>query len=215
MNGWQALQGGRCEDAWICPISIQYDKVIETETYVNELLGNPKEKETLTGLLSNSRLLQLKMGRIDVRFQKPFSLKSYLASETTRRAALPAAKPVPSSSLLSENAPQPLLAQPSSDQQSAQQKREQNVLLRALGYQIMSDINKVSVIMPAALVGTVMLTIRGRGVGRSELIRRVATLRGMIESRGGRVAEFAGMKLESVVDRFVLLISRFRPCGGD
>lgn len=63
-----ALDRGRTEDVWICPISLQYDKVrrplplrsarraelirtlrsqvIETESYVNELLGNPKEKET-------------------------------------------------------------------------------------------------------------------------------------------------------------------------
>lgn len=151
---------------WICPISIQYDRVIETESYVNELLGNPKEKETLRGLLMNTRLLQLKMGRIDVRFQEPFSLKGYLDSERTRRASLPIVA-IPSSSLLVSTAPQPLLAAGpvGADQKTALQlaeRAEQNVMLRALGYKILSDINKVSVIMPASLISTVMLTIRGR-----------------------------------------------------
>ena len=41
----EALESGKMEDCWLCPISLQYDKVIETESYVNELLGNPKEKE--------------------------------------------------------------------------------------------------------------------------------------------------------------------------
>ena len=41
----EALESGKIEDCWLCPISLQYDKVIETESYVNELLGNPKEKE--------------------------------------------------------------------------------------------------------------------------------------------------------------------------
>ncbi|CAG8741860.1 4460_t:CDS:2, partial [Acaulospora morrowiae] len=59
------ILSGRAKDCWIVPVSIQYDKVIETESYVNELLGNPKERESLWGLVNNTRLLQLKMGRID------------------------------------------------------------------------------------------------------------------------------------------------------
>lgn len=55
--------------------------------------------------------------------------------------------------------------------------------------------------MPAALVGCILLTIRGRGVGRAELIDRVGWLKSAIEVRGGRVAEFAGMNIEEVVDR--------------
>lgn len=55
--------------------------------------------------------------------------------------------------------------------------------------------------MPAALVGSILLTIRGRGVGISELYKKVAWLRQAIEVRGGRVAEFAGMDIEQVVDR--------------
>lgn len=128
----EALTAGRCEDVWICPISIQYDRVIETDSYINELLGNPKEKETLTGLLLNTRLLQLKMGRIDVRFQEPFSLKLYLEQEKARRAALPIVA-APSSGLLSANARQPLLAVGGNvDQRSADQKAEQNVMLRGM-----------------------------------------------------------------------------------
>jgi glycerol-3-phosphate O-acyltransferase len=127
-------------------------------------LGNPKEKETLTGLLMNTRLLQLKMGRIDVRFQEPFSLKGYLVAERERRASLPI---VEASTLLNSTAPQPLLAAGpigNGQKTAAQlaQRAEQNIMLRALGYKILSDINKVSVIMPASLISTVMLTIRGR-----------------------------------------------------
>jgi hypothetical protein len=60
--------------------------------------------------------------------------------------------------------------------------------------------------MPAALIGSVLLTIRGRGVGRRELIKRVAWLRSAIEARGGRVAEFAGMDIEQVVDRALVVL---------
>ncbi|KAK4054685.1 hypothetical protein OIO90_003497 [Microbotryomycetes sp. JL221] len=177
-----AINNGRTEDVMICPISLQYDKVIETESYVNELLGNPKEKETLTGLLLNTRVVQLKLGRIDVRFQKPFSLKGWMQEQNVRRSET---RPV--------DAPR-------------DERKEQGILLRALGYQVLSDINKAAVIMPAGLVGACMLTIRGRGVGKSELIQRVNWLRSAIEKRGGRVADFAGMDVESVVDRALMVL---------
>ncbi|CAG8779796.1 17198_t:CDS:1, partial [Dentiscutata erythropus] len=51
---------GRTEDCWILPVSLQYDKIVETEAYVNELLGNPKKKETLWSVVTNNRLMQLK-----------------------------------------------------------------------------------------------------------------------------------------------------------
>jgi glycerol-3-phosphate O-acyltransferase len=74
-------------------------------------------------------------------------------------------------------------------------------LLRTLGFKVLSDINAVSVVMPTALIGTVLLTLRGRGVGISELIRRVDWLTERIRAKGGRVAHFAGAPTSVVVDR--------------
>ncbi|KAF9974420.1 hypothetical protein BGZ73_002188 [Actinomortierella ambigua] len=171
----EAMHSGRAEDCYIVPISIGYDKVIETETYISELLGIPKEKESLWGVITNSRLLQLKMGRIDVRFARPYSLRQFMNQELERRQLTMA------------------------DEQSAQDAKSQ--LLKALGYKVLADINSVSVVMPTALVGTVILTLRGRGVGRSELIRRVDWLKREILNKGGRVANFSGMETGEVVDR--------------
>ncbi|CAG8507080.1 11866_t:CDS:10 [Ambispora leptoticha] len=168
------ILSGRAKDCWIVPMSIQYDKVIETESYYNELLGNPKEKESLWGVVTNTRLLQLKMGRIDVRFAKPYSLQSFLKEQINRRNYI----------------------DPTQDQQKI-------ILLRALGYRVLSDINAVSVVMPTALVGTVILTLRGRGVGRNELIRRVEWLRSAIRAKGGRVDDFGNMTIGEVVDSLV------------
>jgi glycerol-3-phosphate O-acyltransferase len=57
--------------------------------------------------------------------------------------------------------------------------------------------------MPTALVGTVILTLRGRGVGQEELVRRVTWLRREILMKGGRVADFAGTPTTVVVARAV------------
>lgn len=55
----------KATDCWILPVSVQYDRVIETETYVDELLGKPKEKESLKQLITGGGgKLQLKLGML-------------------------------------------------------------------------------------------------------------------------------------------------------
>jgi glycerol-3-phosphate O-acyltransferase len=60
--------------------------------------------------------------------------------------------------------------------------------------------------MPTGLVGTVLLTLRGRGVGRNELIRKVVNLRNEIIKRGGSVAELGSAEYAEVVDRAVKVL---------
>ncbi|KAJ3227899.1 hypothetical protein HK099_008309 [Clydaea vesicula] len=166
----------RIKDCIIVPMSIGYDKVIEASGYINELLGTPKEKESLLQLLSNFNILSLKWGRIDVRFAEPFSLKDYIHSQIERRG--------PS-------------FQPSSS------PADKDLLLQSLGFRVLGDINEVSVVMPTALVGTVLLTLRGRGVGRDELIRKVNWLKREILKKNGRVADFGTMSTGEIVDRAI------------
>ncbi|KAI9840343.1 MAG: hypothetical protein M1837_001761 [Sclerophora amabilis] len=172
------ILSGRIEDAIICPVSTQYDKVIETEGYVNELLGVPKQKENLMDFLSASSVLSLRLGRVDVRFHEPWSLKEFITQQQTRPE-------IPGKIDMSRT-----------DHQEVRTR-----LLRTLGYRVLSDINDVSVVMPTALIGTVLLTLRGRGVGKSELVRRVEWLSDRVRAKGGRVAHFAGLPTGVVVDR--------------
>ncbi|OAP57231.1 hypothetical protein AYL99_07969 [Fonsecaea erecta] len=172
-----SVLSGRTEDAYVCPVSLQYDKVIEVDSYVNELLGNPKQKENLADFISASSVLSLNLGRIDCRFHEPWSLKEFIKEQQARQT--PAT-----------------LAETASSSSNARIR-----LLRTLGYRVLSDINAASVIMPTALVGTVLLTIRGRGVGKSELIRRVDWLCRRIKANGGKVADFRGMPTSYVVER--------------
>ena len=174
-----SVLSGRTEDAYICPVSLQYDKVIEVDSYVAEMMGKPKEKENLADFLSASSVLSLNLGRIDCRFHEPWSLKEFITEQQGRQ-----------------------------DQRdgldfgaSARNSETRTRLLRTLGYRVLSDINAVSVAMPSAVVGTVLLTLRGRGVGKSELIRRVDWLCARIRANGGKVADFHGMSTEQVVDR--------------
>ena len=174
-----SVLSGRVEDAIICPVSTQYDKVVETESYISELLGQPKPKENLQDFLSASSVLSLKLGRVDVRFHEPWSLRAFINGQQARQGQTSPVKGLP----------------------SVQDQEYRTRLLRTMGYKVLSDINAVSVVMPTALIGTVLLTLRGRGVGKSELIRRVEWLSDRVRNKGGRVAHFAGAPTEVVVDR--------------
>lgn len=174
-----SILSGRVEDTIICPVSTQYDKVIETEGYVTELLGVPKKKENLADFLSASSVLSLKLGRVDVRFHEPWSLKEFIQTQQSRTTAIP--KGI--------------------DLKGTIDAATKQKLLRTMGYKVLSDINAVSVVMPTALIGTVLLTLRGRGVGQAELVRRVEWLSDRVRSKGGRVAHFGSTPTSAVIDR--------------
>lgn len=174
-----SVLSGRVDDAIICPVSTQYDKVVETESYISELLGQPKPKENLQDFLSASSVLSLKLGRVDVRFHEPWSLRAFIDSQQARAEKTSAV-----------DAPAKLTS-----------PKSRTRLLRTLGFKVLSEINVVSVVMPTALIGTVLLTLRGRGVGKSELIRRVEWLSERVRTKGGRVAHFGGAPTEMVVNR--------------
>jgi glycerol-3-phosphate O-acyltransferase len=174
-----SILSGRVEDTIICPVSTQYDKVIETEGYVGELLGVPKKKENLADFLSASSVLSLKLGRVDVRFHEPWSLRQFIQDQQARTTGVP--KGI--------------------DMKSINDPATRQKLLRTMGYKVLSDINAVSVVMPTALIGTVLLTLRGRGVGKAELIRRVEWLSDRVRSKGGRVAHFGNAPTSVVIER--------------
>ncbi|KAK3044919.1 hypothetical protein LTS18_015040, partial [Coniosporium uncinatum] len=173
-----SVMSGRVKDAIVCPVSTQYDKVIEVDSYISELLGQPKRKESLSEFLSASSILSLKLGRVDVRFHEPWSLRGFIDEQLSR---LP--------TQIDDTTP------------LTRQSEVRLRILRTMGYRVLKEINDVSVVMPTALIGTVLLTLRGRGVGKSELIRRVEWLSERVKSQGGRVAHFAGLPTSTVVER--------------
>ncbi|KAI5363226.1 putative phospholipid/glycerol acyltransferase, glycerol-3-phosphate acyltransferase-like protein [Septoria linicola] len=171
-----SLLSGRVEDAIVCPVSTQYDKVIEVDSYISELLGQPKKKEDLSSFLSASNVLSLKLGRVDVRFQKPWSLRGFIDEQSSRLGK-------------------------DTSLQGTYDANLRRRLLTTFGYKVLSDINEVSVVMPTALVGTVLLTLTGRSVGRTELMRRVEWLSDRVKAQNARVAHFARTPTEQVVDK--------------
>ncbi|KIH92310.1 hypothetical protein SPBR_02324 [Sporothrix brasiliensis 5110] len=226
-----SLLSGRVDDTIIIPVSTQYDKVIETEGYVTELLGQPKKAENLSDFLTGgSSVLSLKLGRVDVRFHEPWSLRSFIDEQLVRLTGQPSApRPTPAqprggrrssrTKSTTKSATGPGLKETAASDASAStpppnpsapplDPAVRQKLLRTLGYKVLADINDVSVVMPTALIGTVLLTLRGRGVGKSELIRRVQWLTTRIRAKGGRVAHFHSASLPDIIDRALEVLGK-------
>ena len=77
----QAYKKKACEDLAAIPVYIGYDRVIEEESYLRELGGVPKKKETTSGVIRSRRFLRKRYGRVYVNVGEPIFLKSYLTAQ--------------------------------------------------------------------------------------------------------------------------------------
>lgn len=81
-------------------------------------------------------------------------------------------------------------------------RKDKQLLLQTFAYRVLAEINQVTVLMPTAIVGTIILTLRGRGVGKDELVRRVDWLREQIISRSpDALADWHPTPTTYIVDR--------------
>jgi glycerol-3-phosphate O-acyltransferase len=177
-----AFFAGKLKDAYIVPVWIGYDKVIETEGYIQEMLGRAKPPESLLQLLRAIELLKLNFGALEVRFGEAYSLKEAVGREEATRG-LQLYTPGPEETRL----------------------RARRQLVNVLAYQTMYKINMVSAALPTSLVVTVLLTHEGRGLSKTQLVQRVAWLRQEITKRGGTVCHLQGNPA-SVVDQVAVLL---------
>ena len=79
------------------PVYIGYEKLMEGKSYIGELSGKPKEKESLLGLLRGLKVLRQRYGHVALNFGEPIELNPLLdAASADWRAATsadPDAKP--------------------------------------------------------------------------------------------------------------------------
>eukprot|EP00931_Biecheleriopsis_adriatica_P103257 TRINITY_DN78116_c0_g1_i1.p1 TRINITY_DN78116_c0_g1~~TRINITY_DN78116_c0_g1_i1.p1 ORF type:complete len:751 (+),score=121.99 TRINITY_DN78116_c0_g1_i1:267-2255(+) len=166
------ILSGVVDDAYVVPVSIYYDRVMETRTYVSELMGKKKRRESLLGLLGQGKHLlampRSRYGNIHVCFAPGFSIKSYVEQHLALQRCSSRAR-----ANFDPGVPE-----------------DKAVLLKALAYHVLEEINRVSSVTPSALVGTVLLCSNGRGVGRAELVRKVDWLRKEVVRSGGHMSRF-------------------------
>ena len=75
-----AYNEGYCDDMIFVPTSICYDRIIEEKSYIKEIAGHSKENENFKQILKARHLLNIKYGKIYLRFDKPLSAREYFES---------------------------------------------------------------------------------------------------------------------------------------
>jgi glycerol-3-phosphate O-acyltransferase len=144
------------------PISIGYELIVEQQSYMEELGGAEKQKENIGGLLKTPEVLRSRYGRLYIQFGEvmPFDKLVEDALGTGGKA-----------SRLSELSPS-----------------NRRNLVQRIGHRATYEINRVTVVTPAALVSTCFMVHRRRGISRAQLAEQATQLRDVLRRMGARLA---------------------------
>ena len=129
------------------PIYIGYERLVEGRTYIGELSGRPKEKESILGMLRTLPELRSRFGKVYVSFGEPLPLDNLLARHLpgwNRQQTLTEEKPAWLSPLCND-----------------------------LAHQIMTRINAAACVTPVNLLGTVLLATPRQRMGEGDLVRQL------------------------------------------
>ncbi|MCA9612240.1 MAG: hypothetical protein KC586_05730, partial [Myxococcales bacterium] len=152
----------RRKKVFFVPVSIGYERIIEERSYVHELGGGEKQKENVGGLLKTSQVLRSKYGRLYVQFGKVLSFDDVL---------------------------QWTLGEERAQSREDITPPERRALVQRVGHRVTYQIDRVTVVTPAALVASALLVHQRRGIARSSLIERSSMLLASLRRQGARVAD--------------------------
>lgn len=68
---------GEISDITICPVSVSYERVLEEQLFVYELLGVPKPKESTKGFFKALKIIDEQFGKMYLDFGEPISVKEF------------------------------------------------------------------------------------------------------------------------------------------
>jgi glycerol-3-phosphate O-acyltransferase len=129
------------------PIYFGYERLVEARTYVGELSGRPKQKESILGMLRTLPELRSRFGKVYVSFGEPLPLDDLLASHV----------------------PDWSRSQPVTEDKPAWLPP----LCADLAHRIMQRINAAACVTPVNLIGTVLLATPRQRMGEGDLARQL------------------------------------------
>jgi glycerol-3-phosphate O-acyltransferase len=129
------------------PIYFGYERIVEGRTYIGELSGRPKEKESVLNLLKTIPALRSRFGKVYVSFGEPLPLDP----------------------LIQKHAPHWNREPSGSDDRPAWL----NPLVRELASGIMTRINAAACVTPINLIGLVLLATPRQSMGEADLARQL------------------------------------------
>jgi glycerol-3-phosphate O-acyltransferase len=152
---------GAINDVSFVPVSISYEKIIEAKSYAQELQGGQKKKEDVGALLSTTKVLRSRYGRVYVDFDEPISLRAFAAARGFE-----------------------LKSKEKSD--DGEESPASRPLVTQLGHRIVYGINEVTRVTPTSVAALVLLSRALRGMAEEELYQRADKLLGFLLELGAR-----------------------------
>jgi glycerol-3-phosphate O-acyltransferase len=129
------------------PVYFGYERLVEGRTYIGELSGRKKEKESVLSLLKTIPALRSRFGKVYVSFGEPLPLDPLIQAHAPGWAREPSG---------SDDRPEWLVP-----------------LVRDLATSIMTRINAAACVTPINLVGLVLLATPRQSMGEADLARQL------------------------------------------
>lgn len=145
------------------PISVGYELIVEQQSYMDELAGADKQKENIGGLLKTPEVLRSRYGRLYIQFGEVMRFDK-LVEESLEASGKKSAN---------------------ARELSPDERRN---LVQRIGHRATYEINRVTVVTPAALVSSCLMTNRRRGISRPHLDEIATQLRDVLKRLGARLA---------------------------
>jgi glycerol-3-phosphate O-acyltransferase len=136
------------------PVYFGYERIVEGQTYIGELSGAPKEKESIFGLLRSVGRLRQRFGNVHVNFGEPIHLDTLLdryAPDWRDRAFDDQNRPPWVGALVDE-----------------------------LALKIMQNINAAATVSPINLLALVLLATPRQSMLESDLLRQLDTMEAVL-----------------------------------
>jgi 1-acyl-sn-glycerol-3-phosphate acyltransferase len=143
----------RVENLYFAPVTINYSRVLEGETFPFELLGEAKVKESLTRIVNTVRFISVNFGTIYLEFAKPISFKEYAQEIIVSEGLNP-----------------------------GYNYEDQKLITHRLAWDIIHTLSKNVLIMPIAICASILLMHR-KGIREEELTQQVESLLGILKAR--------------------------------
>ncbi|ATI03839.1 MULTISPECIES: glycerol-3-phosphate 1-O-acyltransferase PlsB [Cycloclasticus] len=127
------------------PVNFAYEKLVEGETYVNELSGKPKKSESVMGVLRSFKALKDHFGQVHVNFGSPIYLDKLIEAERPQWRR----------------------------EDCADNKELVNAVVSKLGTQIMSGINEATHVNCVGLLAMALLNTPEQSMSEADLMTQL------------------------------------------
>ena len=138
------------------PVYFGYERLVEGSTYISELSGRPKEKESVLGLLKSWRVLKERFGKVYVNLGEPVPLERILDRHDDRWRA-----------------------QPYDDERRPPWVGE---AVDELARTVMRNINSAAAVTPINLLSLALLAMPRQALPEEDLVRQLELYRCLLEA---------------------------------